>query len=175
MISYRLATALDAENIASLHAESWKNSYSNILSSSYLQDEVANDRRKVWLERFMVSPTNQHVILAQQNDLLIGFVCVYLNYEYQYGSLIDNLHVKPQYKGQGLGKQLVNRASDIIFENCDTRSMHLWVYKDNSSAISFYEKIGGKKVEEALIKNPDGSSSICYRMFWETFLFEDLQ
>lgn len=169
MISFRMASGTDAETIAALHAESWKSAYANILSSRYLIEEVDQDRKEVWEDRFLVSPSNQFVILAENEDSLLGFVCIYTNLEYQYGSLIDNLHVKPHYKGKGLGKLLISKASDLIFEKCSTRAMHLWVYEDNTAAISFYEKIGGKKVEKSPMKNPDGTTSMCYRMYWETY------
>lgn len=166
MLSFREATKEDAEQIAALHAESWKNAYKGILSDEYLAKNVLKNRLETWKFRFDNPTVNQFIILAEENNLLVGFVCIFGNQDTEFGSLIDNLHVKPDFKGKGIGKKLLNKASDLIFENYRTRLMHLWVFQANTSAIGFYEKLGGKNAETSLRENPDGTQSDCFRMVW---------
>ncbi len=167
MLSFREATKEDAEQIAALHAESWKNAYKGILSDEYLAKNVLKNRLETWKFRFDNPSVNQFIILAEENNMLVGFVCIFGNQDTAFGSLIDNLHVKPDFKGKGIGKKLLNKASDLIFEKYKTKLMHLWVFEANTSAIGFYKKLGGKNTERSLKENPDGTKSYCFRMVWE--------
>ena len=175
MLSFRNATKEDAGNIAMLHTESWKNAYKGILSDEYLSGQVLEDRLETWKNRFVNPPANQFIILAEEKDFLVGFVCIYGNLDKEFGSLIDNLHVKPAFKGKGIGKNLLKIASDLIFEKFETRIMHLWVFEANTSAIAFYEICGGKKAEKCLKDNPDGTQSYCFRMVWGKIEIDYLQ
>ncbi len=167
MLSFRKATKEDAEGIAILHTESWKNAYKGILSDEYLDRNVLKNRLETWKLRFDNPSINQFIILAEANNTLLGFVCIFRNQDTEFGSLIDNLHVKPDFKGKGIGKKLLNKASDLIFEKYKTKLMHLWVFEANTSAIGFYKKLGGKNTERSLKENPDGTKSYCFRMVWE--------
>ncbi len=167
MLSFRKATKEDAEGIAILHTESWKSAYKGILSDEYLDRNVLKNRLETWKLRFDNPSINQFIILAEANNTLLGFVCIFGNQDTEFGSLIDNLHVKPDFKGKGIGKKLLNKASELIFENYKKKLMHLWVFEANTSAIGFYKKIGGKNTERSLKENPDGTKSYCFRMVWE--------
>lgn len=167
MLSFRKATKEDAEGIAILHTESWKSAYKGILSDEYLAKNVLKNRLETWKLRFDNPSINQLIILAEENHTLVGFVCIFGNQDTEFGSLIDNLHVKPDFKGKGIGKKLLIKASDLIFENYKTKLMHLWVFEANTSAIGFYKNCGGKNVERSLRDNPDGTQSYCFRMIWE--------
>ncbi len=167
MLSFRNARKEDAENIAKLHAKSWQRAYKGILSDEYLANNVLKNRLETWQKRFENPKENQYIILVEENDILLGFVCIFGNQDTEYGSLIDNLHVKPDLKGKGIGKKLLIKASDLILENYKTRIMHLWVFEANTSAIGFYENCGGKNAERSLRDNPDGTQSYCFRMVWK--------
>ena len=167
MLSFRNARKEDAENIAKLHAKSWQSAYKGILSDEYLANNVLKNRLETWQKRFENPKENQYIILVEENDILLGFVCIFGNQDTEYGSLIDNLHVKPDLKGKGIGKKLLIKASDLILENYKTRIMHLWVFEANTSAIGFYENCGGKNAERSLRDNPDGTQSYCFRMVWK--------
>lgn len=54
---YREATALDADAIAVLHAESWRRAYRGHLSDAYLDGPIFKDRTSVWRGRFQPVPT----------------------------------------------------------------------------------------------------------------------
>ena len=166
MLSFKKSTKEDAEGIAILHAESWESAYKSILSDEYLVKNVLKNRLETWKFRFDNPSVNQFIILVEENSMLVGFVCIFGNQDTEFGSLIDNLHVKPDFKGKGIGKKLLNKASDLIFVNYKTRLMHLWVFEANTSAIGFYEKLGGKNAERSLKENPDGTQSYGFRMVW---------
>ena len=64
-VNYRGATALDAEQIAHLHADSWRRHYRGAYSDAYLDGDVFEDRRQVWLERFQRPDDESFTIVAE--------------------------------------------------------------------------------------------------------------
>ncbi|QGY42620.1 GNAT family N-acetyltransferase [Maribellus comscasis] len=54
---------------------------------------------------------------------------------------MDDLYVKPEYRGNGLGQKLINSViQKAKQENC--KRVHWQVSKWNKSAIGFYKKLG---------------------------------
>lgn len=148
MISLACATSDDAAAIASLHAESWRNAYRGMLPDKYLDEEVFADRAAFWKERFDAPVPERRLILkATSQSTLDGFVCVLLDAEPNCGARLDNLHVRPQLKGQGIGHALFQAAREWIARVMPGESMHLWVVEANHAARRFYDRQGGAIVE----------------------------
>src|SRR6185436_13757074 len=85
---------------------------------------------------------------AEDGELL-GFVCVLLDTEPEWGARLDNLHVSPEAKGTGIGYVLFNAAREWIADVAPGMAMHLWCVERNYGARRFYERQGGKIVETA--------------------------
>jgi len=73
----RVATGADAIAIATVHAESWRAHYRGVYRDEYLDGDVVQDRIRVWKERLSTPVPNQFVVLAEEDDDLIGFACVW--------------------------------------------------------------------------------------------------
>ncbi|MBF8296068.1 MAG: hypothetical protein HW389_2613 [Bacteroidetes bacterium] len=143
-VTFREAHTGDVALVAGLHAESWCDAYRGILPATYLQGPILDDRTSVWQQRLAAShPERQLVLLALQNDLLMGFACVLLDEEPQSGACLDNLHVLPDYKGQGLGRQLFAKAAEWVGTVEPAWPLHLWVFESNHGARRFYDSLGG--------------------------------
>lgn len=166
MIQYKEATASDLEQIAQLHATSWQVHYRDSFSDHYLDGPVFEERLKVWQERFEKPNPKQKILLAKDADHLCGFICYYLDHHPDYGALIDNLHVKPAFQGNGIGKTLMQKAAINIAQNQEPDHYYLYVLVKNSSAIDFYKRLGGRIDGLELFKNPDGEQSEVYRVIW---------
>ena len=82
-----------------------------------------------------------------QNDALLGFACVLLDEEPKWGACLDNLHVLPHIKGQGLGRQLFAKAAQWVGTVEPEWPLHLWVFESNHSARRFYDSLGGAIIE----------------------------
>jgi len=144
------ATARDVESIARLHAQSWRSAYRGMLSDDYLDQHVEADRLEFWTARFAnVAPDRRLILQALSDGRLLGFVCVLLDTEPEWGARLDNLHVSPESKGTGVGYVLFNAAREWIASVSPGTAMHLWCVERNHVARRFYERQGGQIVETA--------------------------
>jgi hypothetical protein len=73
----RQATKEDIGQIASLHALSWRDAYRSILDPAFLAGPVESDRMAVWAARLSNPRNDQHVVVAVEQGVLVGFVCVF--------------------------------------------------------------------------------------------------
>lgn len=150
MISFRPAVANDAQQIALLHAASWRHSYRGMLSDTFLAKEVVSDRLAVWQERFQTPEAGQFVLLAEEGHQLQGFICLFANANTQYGALLDNLHIRRECQGQGIGKLLLQKTAVWLHHQHPHSGLYLWVFAANVQAIRFYERLGGQLADEKM-------------------------
>lgn len=150
--NFRTATEADAAAIAQLHTESWQNSYRGMMDDHFLDHEAYDNRLDAWRERLHTPPLLQLVLLAEEQGQLSGFACV-LPSDSPHGLLLDNLHIRSDKQGVGLGRQLMKRAAAWIQEETPFDKMHLWVFANNVGAIRFYQRLGGREAGEKLETN----------------------
>jgi GNAT superfamily N-acetyltransferase len=162
----RTAGAADAEAIAALHAESWRTAYRGALSDEYLSGDVMADRRALWQQRLDAPRPNQQVIVAETNDGLAGFACVFAAEHAQWGSLLENIHVSQALQGQGLGRRLLCGAAAWCAEAAPRQGLHLSVLQGNLGAQRFYAGLGAANVGEEMWNAPDGRVIPTYRFAW---------
>ncbi|MFH1480043.1 MAG: GNAT family N-acetyltransferase [Pseudomonadota bacterium] len=166
-VVFRLEVESDLYRIASLHTESWRSSYRGILPDTYLDREIDEEREQLWKARFSkLGIDRRYVLLAEINMKLIGFVCVLLDEEPAWGACLDNLHVCPELKGQGLGRQLFVRATRWVMEKEPDWPIHLWVFEANHPARRFYEAFKGAVVERKIKELIDGIKVPTLRYIW---------
>ena len=165
-MTYRKTKPNEAEAIAQLHAKSWQVAYRGILTDAFLDNEVLDNRLKIWKERFQNPAKNEFIYVAVEKQDLKGFVCVYGNDDPKWGTLVDNLHVLPELKGRGVGKRLMQEAAKWVTKKYPNSGLYLWVYEENHAARRFYEALGGENVESHIYENPDGGSANIFRYTW---------
>lgn len=167
-MNIRLANSADCAAIANLHVESWRNAYRGMFSDKYLDEDIFAERRLLWAERFQDPTPNQHIIVAEDDQIprndatanLIGFACAFANEDPRWGSYLDNLHVLPSLKRQRIGTRLMGQIATWCAQNVveeGPQGMYLYVLEENMNACKFYERIGGTVVEEFFWDAPDGS------------------
>jgi GNAT superfamily N-acetyltransferase len=166
MITYRTAHPADAAAIATLHAQSWQRHYRGIWADAFLDGPVVENRQTLWQQRLQNPAHNQHLILAENEGRLVGFVCVFAKEHETFGALIDNLHVISELKGKGIGRELLRRAAAWVYAHDGNSPIYLWVLVKNEGAKQFYDRMNGENYEMAGVANPDGSYSDCYRYVW---------
>ena len=138
----RPAEATDMDTVAALHAANWRASYRGMLPDAYLDNEVGDDLQRQW-QRAFIAP-NDVVLVASDPDI-VGFIAVWCRPD----PFIDNLHVDPGRRSQGVGAKLM-RASGALLRQNGHNAAYLWVLEDNRRAVAFYERLGGVAVERAV-------------------------
>ncbi|MFT6810749.1 MAG: GNAT superfamily N-acetyltransferase [Saprospiraceae bacterium] len=166
-MKFRLANKSDISNIAKLHADSWQMNYRGSFSDEYLENEVHGDRLEVWTERLNNPTDTQHVLLAEEHEMLMGFVCTFLDYHKEWGAYLDNLHVQPTAYGQGLGGQLLVKSAAYVAKYRSNSELYLWVLEKNLGAIRFYGRMGGLNKGSTEFQNPGGGKSNALRIVWD--------
>ena len=164
---FRNATPADADTIAHFHALSWRSAYRGILCDDFLDHKVVSNRLHRWRSRMLPqTPDNMLIRLACEGVHLKGFVCVQLDHDPQWGALIDNLHVHPESKGQGIGRQLMAAAAEWVRRKRPLSNLHLYALEANHPARTFYHRLGGQPSERILREAPDGSDLPEVRYSW---------
>lgn len=166
MIEYRTAGPSDCEAVASLHAQSWRESYRGSFTDDFLDGDLVGERTRAWRERLDRPARNQLVQLAVEGDSLAGFVCVYGAHDPQWGSFVDNLHVAAAYKRRGVGSSLMRQAGAWLAERYPDRGAYLLVLEVNAPARRFYERLGGRNAEVSTMETHGGAVVRSCRYTW---------
>lgn len=88
-------------------------------------------------------------ILAWQDDQPAGFAVFYLNYSTflgRPGIYLEDIFVKPEFRGKGIGRSLLTHLTRLAMER-GCRRLEWSVLDWNETAIRFYESLGAKPKE----------------------------
>jgi GNAT superfamily N-acetyltransferase len=154
-VRFRSADAQDADQIAALHADSWRRHYRGAYADAFLDGDVTADRRSVWAAR-LAAPSNSETILAERDGQLIGFIHVVFDADPRWGSLVDNLHVVHDQRRTGIGTHLLHYAARAVSRRANGNAMYLWVLQQNTAAQRFYYSRGATRVQTAPVPPPGG-------------------
>ena len=171
--TFRRAGPADAPAIAALHAASWRTAYRRTLTDAYLDGPIYEERARLWEARLGPQPGGErcYVGLAETGGApalagLAGFACILLNEEPAWGASLDNLHVRLELQGQGIGRQLFARAVQWVMAVETGGPLHLWMYEANIGARPFYDALGGEIAQRGLKHAADGSQVPSLRYVW---------
>lgn len=146
-MTFQMAQFFDAKAIAQLHALSWRQHYRGVFSDEYLENGVEEERENYWRNLLSKKDANRYVLLAKEENQLLGFVCIYAHYDEKWQAYLDNLHVLKSTQGKGIGKQLMQKAAKWVKNETPHDQFFLWVFEANEAARKFYQKVGGEEVE----------------------------
>lgn len=162
-----MAEPADAGPIAALHAVSWQTAYRGVLRDDFLRGPVLANRRELWTTRLAPPLARDQIVLVEDRAGEIqGFACAFLDADPEWGTLLDNLHVLPSLKGQGLGGRLMSQIARCVLQHGSTQRLHLWAYEQNLGARRFYERLGGEATALVTEPAPDGSPVNAVRYCW---------
>lgn len=165
----READQRDAPVIAKLHADSWRSAYRGILTDAFLDGRADEDRLCVWTERFsQPSGKPMFVLVAEEGNHLVGFICAFPAADETFGSLVDNLHVVPDLTGRGIGRGLLSDAAKHLISDGYSCGVFLWVLEKNERAWRFYERAQGIHTDSAVHTMADGQKILARRYHWSS-------
>ena len=138
------ATPADVALIATMHAESWRDTYAGLIPTEYLEQHTPAERLATWRARLVdgaEAPQEVNILLV--DGQAAGFACLMPLAEPGYGIYLDNLHVRKTYHGHGYGKLLLAHWADYTARRWPGKPLFLYVLDGNTSAREFYRRLGG--------------------------------
>lgn len=165
---FRDASNRDIEAIAALHADSWRRHYRGAYSDEFLDGDVLTDRLAAWTDRLTRpgSRANDCTIVAERDSVLLGFAHTIFDEDPTWGALLDNLHVRHDVKGIGIGTRLMAEMAQAVVVRTPSSGLYLWVLESNTVARAFYEARGGRCVGGESSEPPGGGTVIGLRYVW---------
>lgn len=130
----------DAEEMASVHVQAWREAYGTLLPEHFYNDAARESRRRMWSQLLAETGSRERVRVARQSDRIVGFVARGPASEHEghppaREEQLYALYVVSDVYGRGVGQALLDAA-------LGRRPAQLWVARDNSRARRFYEKNG---------------------------------
>lgn len=140
-ITIRAAKAADVPLILSFIRD--------LASYERLMDQVIADENALRQTLFGARPYAE-VIIASRNDAAVGFALFFHNYSTFLGKpgiYLEDLYVRPEARGCGVGRQLLGWLARTALErNCGRLE---WSVLDwNTASIAFYEGLGAVAMDE---------------------------
>lgn len=161
-----IASSEHVEQIAALHAASWAATYSDVLSPCYLERVAPAERLAIWQERFTNPKVNQFALVAKEAGAVVAFACAFGGEHPDWGSYLDNLHVKQSHQGRGVGSRLLLQVAAICEQKSPGQGLYLFVNQSNLGAQKFYLAHGAENRQAAVWNAPDGTSVPTFRFSW---------
>jgi len=141
----RVATVDDADNLHVLNAL-----FENNTTVDLLRKSLAENDREI-------------ACIAFADGVPAGYCCGLIVKSMCYSESradIEALYVKPEYRGQGIGKALV-KCLERALANRDVRHFHVTTGAGNKNALSMYEGLGYAKTGEVLLDKTICEEDLC--------------
>jgi GNAT superfamily N-acetyltransferase len=114
-----------------------------------MADAVENDEELLREVLFGPRPAAE-VVIARTGQEPVGFALFFHNYSTfvgRRGLYLEDVYVRPEARGQGIGRQLLSHLARLALER-GCRRFEWWVLNWNESAIRFYESLGAVPMDE---------------------------
>lgn len=99
-------------------------------------------------------------VIAEWQDEPCGFALFYYNYSTWWGRAgihLEDLFVRPPFRGKGIGKALLVHLAQICMQE-DLRRLEWQVLDWNTPAIEFYKSLGARHLKEWWNMRVDGDA-----------------
>jgi GNAT superfamily N-acetyltransferase len=166
VLDLRAVTAPDADTVARLHAESWRDAYRGILADAYLDGDILGERQAHWRARFDHPLPDQFGFLAFRDAIPVGFAFAFPHDDARWGTHLDNLHVQPGLRGSGIGSRLLHAVTSHVLTHHAGEGLYLWVYELNTRTRVYYERLGAQRIERSVIPAPGGGTVAHWLYAW---------
>jgi GNAT superfamily N-acetyltransferase len=124
-----------------------------------LADEVRFDEATLGEKLFGPRPYAE-VLIGEVGGEAMGFALFFHNFstfEGRPGIYLEDLFVRPEARGKGLGKALLAELARLAVERGCAR-FEWWVLDWNAPAIGFYKSIGARPMDEWTVMRVDGAA-----------------
>jgi GNAT superfamily N-acetyltransferase len=112
------------------------------------------------IESFFCENPQVFCEIVEEDGAIVGLAIWFLNYSTwlgKHGIYLEDLFIRPQYRGKGYGKALLKHLAAI----CDERGygrFQWWVLNWNEPSIEFYKSLGAVAMDEWTVYRVAGQS-----------------
>lgn len=114
----------------------------------HMLDEVVTDVDT--LEEWIFDKQKAEVIFVLQDEMEVGFALFFHNFSTflgRAGIYLEDLYVRPEYRGKGYGKALLKQLAKIAVERGCGR-LEWWCLDWNQPSIDFYLSLGAEPMSD---------------------------
>lgn len=112
-----------------------------------IEDDAPNYQNNVRNRIKNASISNGDIILGAYDNNLIGIVAVtrHKNKKRRHKADLHGMYLRPEYRGIGLGRELLNRILKMAEKMEGLEEIELVVASNNENVLRLYEKVGFEK------------------------------
>jgi GNAT superfamily N-acetyltransferase len=121
-------------------------------------DEVVAD--EATLEEWLFDKKKAEVIFAMEDQTEVGFALFFHNFSTflgRSGVYLEDLFVKPEYRGKGYGRAILQELARIAVERKCGR-LEWWCLDWNKPSIDFYLSLGAEPMKDWTVYRIDGET-----------------
>ncbi len=139
----RDALLSDADDIAHVHVDAWRETYSGVLADHHFSEDSLTRRKQFWSEHLALNPRPGRMVVARRGGVTVGFATSgeASGPDAEHGFpparplQLFTIYLLASAHGSGLGQKML----DAVLGNSPAQ---LWVLRGNDRAISFYTRNG---------------------------------
>lgn len=112
------------------------------------------------LREWLFEKNKAEVLLAYEGDVPVGFALFFHNFSTflgRAGIYLEDLYVKPECRGKGYGKALLQKLASIAVER-ECGRLEWWCLDWNRPSIDFYLSVGAEAMNEWTVYRMAGES-----------------
>ena len=149
----REATERDIPGIARVHVDTSQSTYRGIFPDKIIESLSYQKRERGWHQVFDLARQDGSFtyVAEDRSGQIIGFANAgkERSNDPVYRGELNAIYILKSYQQQGIGSELVRVVADR-FSQMEIYSLLVWVLEDNPAS-NFYQKLGGKKVNQKYI------------------------
>lgn len=139
-VTVRPATNRDLDRIIDVFVACWRETYAAVLPPRLVEAMTDQRARDLWTRiNREAAPGQLLVAVEPQNARVVGVTR--LGPVVKGTGHIGSLYVSPQAQGLGVGRALIEAATDSMSRSAATTAT-LWVFRANEPSIAFYRHLG---------------------------------
>jgi ribosomal protein S18 acetylase RimI-like enzyme len=156
-LTIRPGRSNDIDAIVQIFRACWQESYQNLLSEEVRNAMTDEKARELWLPS-LSGRADRETLIAETGSNAIGVARIGSDPDFPTRGHLFSLYIHPKSAGKGFGKALFRAALEGLKER-HFSEISLWVFKENLSARSLYQKMEflptGRERTDARWKSPE--------------------
>ena len=147
-LTIRKARPSDAESVARIYVEAWRDTYPLVLPVKLLLGMTVEGQTARWRNAITMAAREAVYVAEDQTGAILGMSSLgrARDAALGYDAEIYTLYVAPMMTGCGVGRALLAGAFTALAERGHTRCV-IWAHAKNPARF-FYEAMGGKLIAE---------------------------